>query len=415
MAPTAASPLDTPPVPPGALAVSPTPHDTLAFLEALDQWSAALHSTLASIDAASQQASNPAAYTGDVTLAMSLSQSISARRDELVTTWDSGRVGPDELAKLAVLMWGRLPDPLGAPSAFTLSEACTLVAALTDRLTTALSADAIAGSGVADRIDAVRAAIERCRSLAAALAVPTTHLDELGARMDDALASKDRDRIASTVTATDTEVTGLERDLIKEAGLRTNTARLLAAVQARRTELEARAATVTALAERCRSRITNPPRLAVPEVDALGPPPATPPTAASADDASTQAAWAAARDALTAYGARLDRCTAALDEAEQRYGQPLQARDDQRGLLDAYRDRANRAGFAEDPALTTAYLAAHAVLWSAPCDLEQAGRLVEEYQHAVRVAVGADHADALPATDAVTPPSEPSQTSEATP
>ena len=119
--------------------MSPRPATTRStFLEALDRWATALRGVLESLDAASQQATNPSAYTADVTLAMSLSQSISARRDELVTAWDSGRVGPDEMAKLAVLLWGRLPDPLGAPSAFTLSEACTLVAALADRLTIAL-------------------------------------------------------------------------------------------------------------------------------------------------------------------------------------------------------------------------------------------------------------------------------------
>ena len=67
----------------------------------------------------------------------------------------------------------------------------------------------------------------------------------------------------------------------------------------------------------------------------------------------------------------------------------MQARDDQRGLLDAYRDRANRAGFAENVALGNAYQAAHDLLWSAPCDLDLSGRLVDEYQHAVRESAGA--------------------------
>ena len=44
--------------------------------------------------------------------------------------------------------------------------------------------------------------------------------------------------------------------------------------------------------------------------------------------------------------------------------------------------------------VTTAYRAARDVLWSAPCDLTLAARLVEEYQHAVRVGTGAAPAGA---------------------
>ena len=80
--------------------------------------------------------------------------------------------------------------------------------------------------------------------------------------MDGALGQQGlRAHIAATVVADDDELTGIERDLIKQVGLRSGTARLLAAVEARRTELEARAASVAALSERCRSRpsSTNPP------------------------------------------------------------------------------------------------------------------------------------------------------------
>jgi len=100
---------------------------------------------------------------------------------------------------------------------------------------------------------------------------------------------------------------------------------------------------------------------------------------------------AVARAALDKYGQRLDRCEAAFDVAEERYGAPLHARDDLRGLLGAYQTRAARAGLAEDPELTEAYWAARELLWSAPCDLDKARALVDHYQHAVRVAVGVEH------------------------
>jgi hypothetical protein len=170
-----------------------------------------------------------------------------------------------------------------------------------------------------------------------------------------------RDHIRTTVDAVDDAVTGIERDLIKEAGARAATARRIAECSA-----------------------TYQPRLAVPDATVLGPPPEVPATDADA------AHWATTRGALDEYAGRLDRLASALREAEEAYGTPLRARDDLRGLLGAYRTRAARQGRAEDPEVTEAYRAARACLWSAPCDLVEAERLVTAYQHAVRVAVGAD-------------------------
>ena len=374
-----------PPVPPGQLTVAPSADEAREFLAELNRWVATLRTGLDRLDADAQLASDPDAYTPDIALAMSLCQSIGARRDELVTVWDSGRVGPSELARLAVLMWGRLPDPLGAASAFTLSEAGTLVVALVDRLTAALSTDAVAGSGVAGRITLMRAAIDRCRSQAEVLGISASRIDEIAAQLTSALATKDRERITQTVAAFDPEITTIERDLIKETSLRTSTARLLATVQTRFAELESRATTVGALAQRCQSRIAGLAEVAVPSMVALGPPPVR-----STSAASTAADWAAARDELDRYGARLDHLAAALGDAEEHYSAPLQARDDLRGLLGAYETRAARSGLAEDAGLTAAFRAAHEVLWSAPCDLHAAENLVERYQQAVRIAVGAD-------------------------
>jgi len=374
-----------PPVPPGSLTAPAAGPEILAFLEALGRWTDQLEAALDDLDAAAQLATRPDSYTAEISLAMSLRQSITARYDELVVAFDSGRVGPDERAELARLMWGRLPDALGAPTAFTLVEACTLVTALVDRLRAALSTDAVGGSGVASRIMAVRAAIARCRRQLEVLGVTPTALDAQAAALEGAVAGGARDEIRATVDSVDAAVTAIERDVIKEASVRATTAHRLAEYQQRYEALVAATASVTELAARCRSRIADPPRLAVPEASILGPPPAAPVVAAS--DA---VAWAAARHELDEYARRLDRCGRALDEAERAFGAPLAARSELRGLLGAYRTRAARSGLAEDPALTVAYEAARDLLWSAPCDLPEARRRVEEYQHAVRVAVGAD-------------------------
>ena len=163
------------------------------------------------------------------------------------------------------------------------------------------------------------------------LGIALTALDELEARLDAAIESKDRDRITATVAAVETEASSLEHDLIEETALRTETARLQATLRDRYAELESRAGPLAALADRCRSRIVGAPNLAVPSIKVLGPPPSR------VVDAATSSDWAAARAALDKYRQRLDRCVAAFDMAEERYGAPLRARDDLRGLLGAYR------------------------------------------------------------------------------
>jgi hypothetical protein len=382
---TAIPQLTAPPVPPGSLTAPATGTEVVEFLEALGRWTGDLRSALDDLDAAAQLATRPNSYTAEISLAMSMRQSITARRDELVVAFDSGRVGADERAELARLMWGRLPDALGAPTAFTLAEACTLVTALVDRLRAALSTDAVGGSGVASRIMSVRAAIARCRRQAEVLGVTRTDLDVQSAALERAIAGGVRDEIRATVDSVDVAVTGIERDLIKDASMRAATAHRLAEYQRRYDELVAQTASVAELAAKCRSRIADPPRLAVPAASVLGPPPA-----ARAADATNAEAWASARDELDGYARRLDRCGRALDEAERAFGVPLATRDELRGLLGAYRTRAARSGLAEDPELTVAYEAARDLLWSAPCDLTEARTRVAEYQHVVRVAVGAD-------------------------
>jgi hypothetical protein len=62
---------------------------------------------------------------------------------------------------------------------------------------------------------------------------------------------------------------------------------------------------------------------------------------------------------------------------------PLDRRAELRGLLDAYRAKANRLGAAEDALLTDRYQAARDLLWTAPCDLAAADDAVRNYQNAV--------------------------------
>jgi hypothetical protein len=383
-----------PPAAPGSLTAPPTASDVLAYLDKLGHWVVALREALDNLDARAQVAHDPVAYTQDIVLAMSLWNSIDARRQELETAWDSGRVLEDELAKIATLIWGRLADPLGAPSAFTLPEACTLAAALQDRLSAVLAQDAVAGSGAAQRIEPLRAALQRCRLQAAALGVPITRIDELAAALESAVKAANAQVVAEVIDRVDREVAITERDLIKEASRRAGVAFQYAELRRRYDDLATMVPEVAELAHRCEEKIADAPRLGVPSIAVLGEPPALEPGRRDQHES------AAAADELASYAEKLTRFGAALAVARDRFSAPLQEREDLRGLLEAYRDRTARGGLAEDAALEDRFRAAHDVLWTAPCDLPVARRLVAEYQRAVRLAVGADVAVEPSAVDA---------------
>jgi hypothetical protein len=58
----------------------------------------------------------------------------------------------------------------------------------------------------------------------------------------------------------------------------------------------------------------------------------------------------------------------------------IERRDELRGRLEAYRAKANASGLAENTVLTPLYARAHALLFTAPCDLRAATRAVHAYQ-----------------------------------
>lgn len=377
-----ATSLATPPNPPGSLTAPARPRDVLQYLDELRRWRDDLRTALADLDRRAQVATDTDAFTGDLTLALSLSESIGKRTDELITTWDSGRVGDRELAQLAQLMWGRLPDALGNPSAFSLSEASTLAAALEARLAARLDADTIAGSGAADRIAPLRETLARCRDLAGTLQRRRDEVATLTQNLDDAL-QQDAKTLGAEVERIADAAEVLERDLIKETSLRATVSRDAAALAARIADLTATATQTRTTAELCREKIADPPRLAVPDVAALGPVPPIP------DGPDAPGTWTAAREALDEYTARLDKAAAALAEAGRRYAKPLTERAELRGLAEAYHAKAGARGLAEEPTLDAQWTELHAALWQAPCDLEAARAKLDEYSQAVQVAVGA--------------------------
>ncbi len=108
-------------------------------------------------------------------------------------------------------------------------------------------------------------------------------------------------------------------------------------------------------------------------MDRLGPPPAIDPAVP----------WTAQRAGVSAYLERVERLERALAEAERRFQAPLTRRDEMRGLVQSFRDKAASTGGAEDEAIAPLYRAAADLLWSAPCDLDAAGATVQRYIDAV--------------------------------
>jgi hypothetical protein len=159
-------------------------------------------------------------------------------------------------------------------------------------------------------------------------------------------------------------------------------------VQSQAAELAARLSALTELevqvrelAGRCRDKIGDPPRLAVPDPTVLGCVPPMP------DGPAEPGAWTKSRAELDTYRRRVDQVEAALTEAQRRFAAPLTERAELRGLADAYRTKAGAQGLAEDSALGASYERLRAVLWHAPGDLSVAGPLVRSYVALVQEAL----------------------------
>lgn len=152
-----------------------------------------------------------------------------------------------------------------------------------------------------------------------------------------------------------------------------------AAVPQRLADLAARQREVRELAERCRQRVVQTPRLGIPDVSVLE---QAPPL-----DHLQQMGFTALRGTVNPMLAKLDRLGDALAEAERRFREPLSRRDELRGLLQAFRDKAAALGHAEHAELEPMYRAAADVLWSAPSDLAAAAPLVDAYVQRVNEVV----------------------------
>jgi hypothetical protein len=263
-----------------------------------------------------------------------------------------------------------LTDNLGGPVGANLADAAVLIDAIVQRVEQrvgqvehqAASDVAVATAADGDLQVAERLAVElgdhvnRAAQLRGALS----------ARRDLAAVARDSKALRLELEEAD----GERRQLFERwRGL---TDRLRSLAESERT--------VRQTAERCRVKIAHPPVLAVPSVAAIG--------ELETADELTAKPWSAARAVMAPVVSKVDRLEAALTEAQRRFQRPLEERDELRGLLQAFRDKAASHGLGEDAALEPLYRQAESVLWAAPCDLGAARDLVTAFVSAVNARTG---------------------------
>ena len=360
------------PAAPGRLGAPLDVDAARGYLLALGQWRDARKRELDLLDEASLRAAEPDLYTPDVTLSMSLWQAVDDRYAELMRVWDDGRVDLVARDTLARLVWARLENGLGV----NLVEACRLSDALAAQLRARLAFDPRAAESGA-RVAALRAALERLRELVKQEPTWAAQVELLVARVDDvasrAVRGADVDGVLAGLEA---DAARAERDLVVTTARRRNAARSAERAAAElvtdrlRVENETRALSAREdrareLAARCVAAVADPPRLAVPDVEALGPVPQD-------------------RAGLDTYLRRLGTVARALEMVERAYGAPLDELDELRGLLGGYLTRAARSGRASDPAVARAAAAARAALDAVPARPADVRALVTRFADLVR-------------------------------
>ena len=388
------------PEPPGRIGTAISPEEALHYLGALGTWRDQRRAELDRLDEAALAATDgdtvtgmtgATGLTGDVMLSMALWKAVADRHDLLVATWDSGRVALAERERLSTLIWGRLdatldprlaqrPDVPSSSGALAVSlpEAMRLSDALAASLRARLSLDP-ADADVTSRLRQLRAQLERVRDLVAAEPQDTrdalTHrLTKLDVRLGEMVEKAKRGAdVGGLVGPLEADAARTERDLIVGSATRAESIRDATRARELRAELEARGAAIRDLAARCVAAVTPAPRLAVPDVAALGPVPQAPAE-------------------VGAYLARLATVSRALNLAHAAYATALDERDDLSWRLEAYAIKARRtSGFnkatptgsgtgdaADD--LGELFRRAQDVLGTQPADMARARALVAAHQ-----------------------------------
>ncbi len=252
-----------------------------------------------------------------------------------------------------------LRDDLGELVGNSLVDAATLLDAVLQRVERS-----VAGREHEQVITATTAA-----TADADLTIAARLADELGMQVNQVAHLRDELQRRADLAEVAGEAATLRSSLEAAAKERDRVLQQWNGVVARLEALMATEVRVRELAARCREKVLQAPPLAVPSVATVG---------ATLPDV-TGLTWIAMRSRVTPVLTQLDRVAAALAEAERRFRAALDRRDELRGLVQAFADKASAGGVLELPELDTLYQEAKAVLWAAPCDLDRGTLLVDRY------------------------------------
>ncbi|MDR1265073.1 MAG: hypothetical protein LBK42_05780 [Propionibacteriaceae bacterium] len=353
------------PWPPGAIDQPGEATQFMAYLDALDGWLGERRETLDRLDRAILQLPQPAGQTADLMVALSVWQAVQRRRQELMATWDSGRVGPVQLRQLAQLAWGRLDDDNGAgPSlSVNLGEACRLCDALTAQLASSLNLSPLADQ-LSRRLKDLRAQVERLRDQvklepAETRAASANTVDAMAADTAELAAKADRGGdIGGSLGPMEIRAAKLERDLIVGQAQRRQQADQTLRLKAAWEALGRRQEAVAQLVAETAGRVFPAPKYAVPRLDALGPPPEPGPV-------------------REAYSQRLAQVGRALEVVERANRQAL---DEWRRLVHDWAELADPAAAARDPQLAALAAQATDLLNRRPTPLAVVKPILEAYR-----------------------------------
>jgi hypothetical protein len=377
------------PAAPGRLGMPLETQAAMVYVAALGHWRDERKRELDELDQAALGAQDGTQLTGDIALSMALWQAVSDRYELLATTWNSGRAGVTERERMATLIWGRLDatiDPgllartgdtgLGIPAqpsrsaaaglAVSLPEACRLSDALLSQLRVRLGLDP-SGAVTTEQIRRLRAQMERIREqidlepAGSAQQAAAERQSRMARRLKEIADKAGRGGdVGGLLGPLEIEAATFERDLIVAASRRREAAGKMELALRKQADLQAREKALTELVQQCVAAVDPAPHYAVPDVDALGPPPNTSPK-------------------LEEYLRRLDQVARAMTMAQEAYSSAMHERDELAGRVEAYHAKALATGAADRPEIARAYTMARDELNRRPVRMSVAAQLVSLY------------------------------------
>ena len=380
--------MDTAPNAPGKLGTPVEVQDAMTYLGLLGAWIQQRRTELDALDATILATPDRAQLTNDMMLSLSVWQAIKNRYDLLLATWDSGRVGPTERARLSALIWGHLDDTLpdsGSPTpgsaaisglSVSLPEACRLSDALAGQLRSRLNrspeADQLGG-----RLRDLRAQVERLRDQAK-LEPPATQpavlaqVEDISARTEDLAGKSDRGGdIGGLLGPLEIRAATMERDLIVGNTKRRQAQDKLARARELLEALQLRETALNDLVTRTVESVTPAPKYAVPNVAALGPVPSS-------------------ASQLDGYLVKLGSVSKAMQIVQDAYGKALDVRTALTDRLSHEVSTAQQAGVASDADVAALGGVVESFLARRPAPTQVVASLLDAYAAAVRLLAARD-------------------------